>query len=159
MNIAEGTPTSAFSVADVTVNAPMPFKGGHTCTEQEASVLNQVLIENCRNNLRDLVKEIKEKNPGADVTALVQAEVDKYIASYEFGVRRSGPRLDPIEAQALELAVTLVKKRAAEKGEKLSELGMPELRERARVFLDDPVLGQKFRDRAKIIVDASALDV
>jgi hypothetical protein len=158
MQIEPGTPTSPFTIEGVSLIIPLPFKEGHVCNEADAGVLNQVVAENVRNNLREAVKELKTANPDADVTAAVQTAVDKYVSEYKFGERRSGPRLDPVESQALELAVGVVKRRALEAGEKLADLGTAELKERARKMLDDAVLGQKFRDRAKIIVDASVMD-
>ena len=158
MQINPGTPTSPFTIEGVSLIIPLPFTSGHTCSEAEAGVLNQVVAENVRNNLREAVKELKTKSPDTDITAAVQSEVDKYVLEYKFGERRSGPRLDPVEAQALELAVGVVKRRAVDAGEKLADLGTTELKDRARKMLDDAVLGQKFRDRAKIIVDASVMD-
>jgi hypothetical protein len=159
MQIPEGSPITQFTVAEVQANIPMPFAAGFVCGKPEADVLNQVVVENVRNNLREEVKRLKAENPGTDISAAVQKLVDEYVTSYTFGAHRTGPRLDPVESQALDLAVGIVKRKAMEKGEKVSELGMPELKERARKLLDDPVIGERFRERARAIVEASQIDL
>jgi hypothetical protein len=62
--------------------------------------LNQTLAENCRNNLSG-----RSKNGN-----LTQADVDEYLASYQFG-QRNGFVTDPIESMALAIARKKVNKR------------------------------------------------
>jgi hypothetical protein len=78
----------------------VPYKVGHVCTEGEANALNQTLSENVRNNLAG-----RSKNGN-----LTQADVDEYLASYQFG-QRNGFIADPIESMALAIARKKVNKR------------------------------------------------
>jgi hypothetical protein len=72
---------------------PSPYEAGHVCTEGEAHALNQTLAENCRNNLSGKAKDGK----------LTQADVDAYVASYQFGAK-GGSVANPIESMALAIA-------------------------------------------------------
>ena len=78
----------------------LPYVAGHVINEGEASALNQTLIENARNNLSGRVKNAN----------LTQADVDAYLASYQFGVK-GGFTANPIESMALAIARKKVNKR------------------------------------------------
>jgi len=78
----------------------MPYAAGHVCTEGEANALNQTLAENCRNNLSGKAKDGK----------LSQADVDAYVASYQFGAK-GGFTANPIESMALTIARKKVNKK------------------------------------------------
>lgn len=80
------------NVRDITINGvefqlEVPYSEGHILSGAEASQLNQVYLENVGNNFRSRVKELLEA--GSDQAA-IQAELDKYADSYEFGTRRAG---------------------------------------------------------------------
>ena len=79
---------------------PMPYAAGHVCTEGEANALNQTLAENCRNNPSGKAKDGK----------LSQADVDAYVASYQFGAK-GGFTANPIESMALTIARKKVNKK------------------------------------------------
>jgi hypothetical protein len=87
---------------------PMPYSAGHVCTEGEANALNQTLAENCRNNLSGKAKDGK----------LSQADVDAYVASYQFGAKGGGFVSNPVESMALQIARRKVKA----KGMKASDI-------------------------------------
>ena len=55
----------------------LPYVAGHVINEGEANALNQTLVENCRNNLSGKAKDSK----------LTQADVDAYLANYQFGAK------------------------------------------------------------------------
>jgi len=80
---------------------PSPYSPGHVCTDGEANALNQLLAENCRNNLSGKAKDGK----------LSQADVDAYVASYQFGAK-GGFTADPIASMALTIARKKVNKKA-----------------------------------------------
>lgn len=94
MHFDTSTPRVNVTIKGTSVAVPAPFVAGHTCSENEASALNQLLRENVRNNL-------------ATRESLDQAAVDEYVAQYEFGARRSGggaPALSPVERKARAIA-------------------------------------------------------
>lgn len=84
-----------------------PYGEGETVlTEGEAHALNQTRNENVRNAL---AKKVKEWTGSPEDLA---AEVDKYDAEYEFGVRRAGGggvSRDPITTEARALARAAIK--------------------------------------------------
>jgi hypothetical protein len=155
MNVNTETPRREFTVQGVTLTIQEPFVEGHTVTAGEASALNQLLVENSRNNLADEVKEMKEA--GKDPSEM-QLVVDQYVAEYEFGVRRPGSRTsDPVEAAANEVAFELAKKFARKAGKTLKEIGNEQLRKDADELLADSTLGPRIRAKAEQIAAARAL--
>jgi hypothetical protein len=86
---------------------PSPYVAGHICTEGEANALNQTLAENARNNLSGKAKDGK----------LTQADVDAYLASYQFGAK-GGFTANPVESMALAIA----RKKVNKKGLNASEI-------------------------------------
>jgi len=79
------TPKSEVTIQDNKFNVPQPFSKGHACTENESAALNQILVENTRNNFAKRVKTAVEN--GTFNLADMQTELDKYLAGYEFGVK------------------------------------------------------------------------
>jgi hypothetical protein len=80
------------NVRDITINGvefqlEVPYSEGHILSAAEASQLNQVYLENVGNNFRSRVKELLEAGSASDA---IQAELDKYADTYEFGSRRVG---------------------------------------------------------------------
>src|SRR6516162_9965317 len=99
-------PGHEITIAGSRFVVPSPYKAGHTCTNGEANALNQTLAENVRNNLAS-----RSKNG-----TLAQADVDEYLASYQFG-QRNGFVVDPIESMALAIARKKINKRGLSAGE------------------------------------------
>jgi hypothetical protein len=104
-----------------------PYTAGHTLTEIEARVLNQVRSENIGNNLRSAIKDAKDKRDkgdSADFDKLADL-VAQYDAEYTFatpGAGGSTRKLDPVEREALALAKDYVKADLAKKGRKVSQV-------------------------------------
>lgn len=127
MKLSAKTPTSEFVIQGVKFQVPAPFKEGHTCTSNEAAVLNQTLAENIRNNRSGMVDKAKAEAEKAgtevDLVALQKA-LDDYITEYEFGVRRGGGfrASDPVEKEAMNIAKEKVKEALLKRGTKLSEV-------------------------------------
>lgn len=46
----EETSRKQITIAEKIYSIPQPFAEGHVCSANEASVLNQILAENCRYN-------------------------------------------------------------------------------------------------------------
>lgn len=157
MDFDSSTERRQFGIAGMNLTIPAPFTEGHVCTTGEAASLNQTLAENVRNNLREQAQKHVENGGTAET---FQAEVDKYVAEYKFGVTRTvGPRLDPVEAALQELALGLAKKIAKKSGEKLNEVGLSVLRTRAQDLINDPTWGPKLREKAAVMAAARSLEI
>lgn len=116
MNISESTPTKAVTIGGHTVNIPQPFAEGHPVTANEAHALNQVLVENTRNNMSKRVEQIMKD--GGDL----QSAVSEYVKNYEFGTRSVGVTVtDPVEREARKMAGDKVKEAIKAKGLKLKQ--------------------------------------
>jgi hypothetical protein len=127
MNIEADCPTKEITIAGQTFVAPAPYAAEHVLTEMEAKVLNQTLIENLRNNFATRVKQGQSTEEAhAEIAAATQADFDAYVASYEFGVKRSGGRssqpVDPVEKEARKIAREKVVAALKGKGVKVSDL-------------------------------------
>jgi hypothetical protein len=154
MNISADMPIRPFTVQGVELQIPEPFKAGHTCTEGEASSLNQTLVENVRNNLANDVAEALKRGEAAQQ---IQKLVDEYVAEYEFGVKRGGLRIsDPIESAAREIAIEYAKRAVRKAGKVLKDYGMDQIRADAERALADPTLGPKIRAKAEQVAAAKA---
>lgn len=152
MQIAEGTATKTITISGATFEVPQPFAEGHVCTPGEAAGLNQLLAENVRNNMRTKVTNgLDESKPeDAEVT---QADIDAYIAEYEFGVIRSGGTrrvVDPVEKEARKIARTKLVEALKAKGRKVSDFEAEQID-----GLVDQILEQypQIMDTAKTIVE------
>ena len=159
MNISPDSEIRQFTVRGIKLNIPAPFSAGHTCTEGEASSLNQTLVENVRNNLAADIEESIKKGEAIDAS---QKMVDEYVQEYEFGVRRGGLReTDPVESAAREIALELAKRSVRKSGKSLKDYGMDQLRADAEAALNDPNLGAKIRAKAQAVAEArsAALDL
>lgn len=159
MDIKKNTETTEFTVQGVTLVAPKPFTEGHPLTATEAAVLNQTFVENIRNNFAKAVKtaqeEVGEGNE-PDLKAL-QAELDEYIAGYEFGVRRSsggGRVVDPVEKKAREIARKLVTQAIKDQGHKISDFDAETKNGYIDGLLADADRGAKIRKQAKDQLEA-----
>ena len=117
MEIAENSATRTFAVADMEFSCPEPFEEGHTCSDNESSALNQLLIENVRNNMRSKIeKAMKEGKPVEEI----QAQITGYVEGYEFGKRSTGgSKKDPVDIKAFQIARDLIKKSLKAEGHNL----------------------------------------
>ncbi len=139
---------SEVTIQDNKFAVPQPFSKGHTCTENEAAALNQILVENTRNNFAKRVKVATEN--GTFNQTDMQAELDKYLASYEFGIKRGGGPTDPIGKEANSLAKDLIKNALRKKGFKLSDLSSKRLNELAAEALEkNPNIRKEAESRVK----------
>lgn len=130
-----------------------PFKEGHVCSPNEAAALNQLLLENVRNNFRRTVEAAKEAAAanGTEVdTDTLQAELTKYIHSYEFGGSRRSSS-DPVEAEAMRLATDMAKDLIRGQGKKIGDYTAEQIRGIAERVLEK-VPG--VREKARTIVEA-----
>lgn len=128
MQVDKNAAYHEITVKGVSLSVPAPFGEGHVLKANEANVLNQTLAENLRNNFASTVADAIEKNGGSleglDVKAL-QASMDAYVETYEFGARRSGgggaPKLEPRVRIALSIAKDKVKEAIRAKGLKVGD--------------------------------------
>lgn len=121
--------TQQITIQDWLATIPAPFDEGHTLTGNQASAMNQLYAENVRNNFAKKVKDAREeaKKAGTEVDFnALQAALDTYAASYEFGTRKGGGGGDaslpkePILRAAHIIARNLIRDKAKQKGKKLS---------------------------------------
>lgn len=166
------TPTpNATSTTEVIINGivfltPAPYAKGHQCDEIEASVLNQTLAENLRNNFSKAVKKAKEKAGDRELTepevAALQQTFADYCKSYKFALR-TGPKIpvDPIGKEALKIATSLVKEALAKKGQKPSDLvdGLFDEHVAKVAAFDNVVTEARRRIEATRAVASEALDI
>lgn len=98
-----------------------PYEAGHTLTEIEAKVLNQVRSENIGNNLRQQIKDAKEAGKTIDeLRALVAAYDSEYVFTTP-GAGGGSRSLDPVEREARAIARDYIKGKLAETGCKLTK--------------------------------------
>ena len=163
MLITAETPTTGITIAKHTFQVFKPYAIGHALTEHEASAMNQLFSENIRNNFAPKVKEHSEA--GTLEPEALQAALNEYQASYEFGLRRGrpagvqGPRksADPVGARAMELAREAVRKRIRDLGGNLKDYTGKEISERARKAVES---NPKFHSiAARQIEDEKDIDV
>lgn len=99
-----------------------PYEAGHTLTEVEAKVLNQVRSENIANNLR---KQVKEALENGGITEEFIQKVAEYDAGYSFALPGEGSTrrvLDPVEREARAIARDGIKAKLAETGRRLKDV-------------------------------------
>ena len=146
----ESAPRSEITIAGVTLSVPAPFSDGHVLRPNEAGVLNQTYAENIRNNFAAKVKaaqKVSEESGQPIDPASLQIELDTYIQSYDFGVRRGGGTrvvLDPVTKEALRLASERVKAALKKRGLNLKEVGNAKIKELAEQALEQhPILMER----------------
>lgn len=146
MKFTTETARATAKIQGETYTVPQPFAEGQTLTTNEAAALNQVLVENVRNNMASQIK--KAKDEGKDLPT--QADVDKYVEEYEFGARRGGAPADPVEREALEIAKGLVRDALKNKGYKLGDVAASDVTKLANDVLEKH--GEQIRKQAAAIV-------
>ena len=123
MDYNSNTPTADLTIEDVSLKAIAPFAEGHSCTANEAAVLNQTLRENLRNNLATTVKKLVADGKSQEE---IQAAVDTYTLTYQFGVRKSGGGVgrtaDPVLSEARKIARERVTAAIKAKGYKIKDV-------------------------------------
>lgn len=148
MQFTKETPTDDFIIQGRTFQIPRPFAEGHACTGAEASVLNQTLTENVRNNLAQRVKKAVDEDT-FDQSAM-QGEVDEYLEEYEFGARRGRGPTDPVEREALIIAKDEVKKALRKSGHKLADIDSSDITRLAeQVVEENPDIRKEAERRCK----------
>lgn len=156
MSIAvANAPRSEITIAGLALSVPAPFVEGHVLRSNEASVLNQTYAENIRNNFASAVRAAQEeakKNGQTFDPSSLQAKLDEYINSYDFGIRKGGGAhvvLDPVEREARKLAQDRVKAALKKKGINLKDVAKEKLEELVTGVLEKyPVL----REQAQRVV-------
>jgi len=104
------------TIAGLSVELSTPYVAGHTLTEAEAKTLNQVRIENIRNNSAKAVKEAGEDEAKL---AEVKEKILAYDAAYQFSIAGEGAARvtrDPVEREAYAIAKEFVKAHLAKTG-------------------------------------------
>lgn len=117
VDFTEETARKNILVKKVDYTIAQPFAEGHVCTANEANALNQLLCENVRNNFSAKIKE--------DAPAPAQEDFDKYVASYQFGVR-SVASTDPIEKEMRKIVEAKLKDMLAKAGKTKASLSAEE---------------------------------
>lgn len=103
--------TKTVTIAGQSFELATPYVAGHVLNEAEAKTLNQVRIENVRNNRAAAVKEAFESGDEEKIAA-VRAAVAEYDASYVFTLAGAGAQRvtrDPVEREAYAMAKEFVK--------------------------------------------------
>lgn len=121
-----GAPRQTITIKGFQFSVPQPFVEGHVLRPIEAAVLNQTYCENIRNNFASAVTEALGESEKSQVPVdqtKLQADLDTYVLSYDFGIRR-GPRepVDPIEKEAIVLVTPKIKAALKDKGIAWSDL-------------------------------------
>jgi len=125
MDFNKETPTGSVTIQTKTFTVYKPFAEGHPCNGPEAGVLNQIIAENLRNNFASIVK--KAIDDGSFDQAKMQAKLDEYFESYNFGERRGRGPADPVERETLNIAKDIVKSALREKGHKLADVATEDI--------------------------------
>lgn len=150
MDFTAETPRDELTINGKVVNVPQPYNEGHVLTANEASVLNQTLKENLRNNFAGTMKKLAEEGKTDEE---IQAAFDEYAAGYAFGVRRVGSgesrTVDPVVKAARVIAREKVKAAITAKGIKLKDVPAEQI----------ATLVQKLIDKDASIMDAARAQV
>ena len=145
-------------IAGTLFRVPVRYEEGHELTANEASALNQTYHENLRNNFASKVKDTAD---GRDLTdnekSTLQAELDKYAAEYEFGVRTGGGfRGDPVLTEAMRIAKEKIFEHIRKKGAKKKDIPAEVLTKKAKEVLEkNPEIMELARSRVEEIRMAS----
>lgn len=137
------------TIAGHTFNVPVRYQEGHELTAGEASALNQTYHENLRNNFAKKVKDATDAAKAAGQTTLdigpLQAELDSYAESYEFGVRSGGGGVsrDPVMSEAIRIAKKQIGELLKKQGKKVGDFEAAAINEAAKNLLQKPEHGEK----------------
>lgn len=115
--------TKTIIIQGLEFTASLPYLAGHTLTDAEARALNQVRLENIRNNFATKVKASTDKAEGSIPPDQLSAKFAEFEAAYSFSMPGAGGgtrTLDPIEREALALAKDVVKNALAAQGKSMT---------------------------------------
>lgn len=159
MKFNKETPTVSVKIQEKIFDIPKPFTEGHVCASSEAGVLNQTVCENTRNNFAARVKKAIEDGTFDQIK--MQADIDEYLESYDFGIRRGRGPADPIEREALNIAKDAVKKAIREQGYKVADVETSRINDLAEQTIEanpDIMKEAKRRVEARSEVSITAID-
>lgn len=158
-NNPDTTATLEITIQSQSFLVPHRYVAGEiVLTEGEAHALQQVYAENLRNNFAtqmkkraDEIADAQAKNLDVIPEPLGQADLDAYVAGYNFGIRTSGGiAVNPVEAEEARLAVAAIKVALTQRGQTWK--GKTEEEQNAMV---EKVVGSgRFRAEAEAIVAA-----
>jgi hypothetical protein len=136
--------TQEITVQGIVFVAPAPYHEGYVLGSAEASVLNQTLAENLRNNFAPRMKKSE--------TPLDQDDFDTYAAAYSFGGRVAGTRTvrNPVDTEERRLAKMAVNTQLKARGIKVKALDP----EKYQGFINMAVATGRYRATAEEIVAA-----
>lgn len=136
-------------------NVVEPFREGDTLNAAAASQLNQVFIENIRNNFAKVVKEVQgegERELSETEVKDLQTTLDSYLLEYEFGMRSGGGfrAANPVEAKAMEIAKKVALEQFRKKGKKRKDVVGEELTLAAKALIERyPQITKRAEDEVK----------
>jgi len=140
---------------------PRRYQAGHVINEAEAQALNQVFIENVRNNITSWVaKSCFQHN--TDILPdfaykIMQDKIYNYASGYEFRNRSRTHKLTPLELIIVEVADEEAFTQANQHG-----LSFAERAELAHDLQSDPIIIQKARglfEARKNLADAHLKEI
>lgn len=119
--------TKEITIQGLAFEVATPYVAGHVVTEAEAKALNQVRLENIRNNMASTIKEAKgdAESISQEVYDQLKAAVAEYDGKYEFtlasvgGGKRSS---DPVETEARRLAKSAISAKLSADGRTLKSV-------------------------------------
>lgn len=158
MQFTAETPTTTCTVSGMTFSIPQPFKEGDILKANEADSMNQLLIENCRNNFATTVTELVTERSVSGPDALpeedkqkLQADFTQYVSEYEFGVRKGGQRFaDPIIREAREIGKSKIRPALIKAGVKASDITADVMNAQLDKYW--PIHGEKWMTQARQII-------
>lgn len=143
---------------------PEPYTAGHVLLENEASALNQTFAENIRNNCARSIVEPAQEEAEANGTELdleaLQAAINEYASSYQFGVRTGGGRTtDPVERAAMEIARAAIFSAMAKKGIARTSVKAAQVTELAKNYLESEAGKGIYEEARRQVAAAKDLEV
>lgn len=125
---------------------PSRFDEGHVLTAGEASALNQLYVENVRNNMGSKIKAASEA--GEFDLADFRDKVFEYASTYNFGVRAIAQPKDPVMTRARKLVIDALKTKMKAQGYDLKG-SKDRIEEAATKILADETKGARFIAQAR----------
>jgi hypothetical protein len=128
---------------------PKRYAEGHPLTEGEAKALNQLMMENIRNNVAPWVRSAEAQAPGQVLSLesheALQVRIETYAIAYQFSVRTRSRPVSAIDAAIDELAGAQAELEGNREG---LAPDSPEVQLRFRQLQLDPAV----RNRARTVV-------
>lgn len=141
------------------------FAEGHTCSANEANALNQVRLENIRNNTAARIKKaaadqkIEPSAVNLDTTMVTEGEesislresIQRYADNYEFGARavaRAEP-IDPVDREAERIAKEAIRAALSAKKVKVKDLPEGKFEEAVEAYAARPEVRKEAERRVK----------